>query len=48
MKTEGQPTGDSSGVSLSKESAMSAEPGGGHGEDIKVRLARFATHRGMM
>ncbi|XP_031211612.1 nesprin-2 isoform X2 [Mastomys coucha] len=35
-KTEGQPTGDSSGVSLSKESAMSAEPGGSHGEDIKA------------
>ncbi|XP_028644870.1 nesprin-2-like [Grammomys surdaster] len=36
VKIQGQLTGDSSGPSLSKESALSAEPGGSPGEGIKA------------
>lgn len=42
MKIQDQPPGNSSGTSLSKESAMAAEPGGSRGEDVKVRLVSFA------
>uniref|UniRef100_E9QP46 Nesprin-2 n=1 Tax=Mus musculus TaxID=10090 RepID=E9QP46_MOUSE len=36
VKIQDQPPGNSSGTSLSKESAMAAEPGGSRGEDVKA------------
>lgn len=42
MRVQDQPSVDSSGTSLSKESAMPAEPGRSYSEDIKVRLVHLA------